>query len=316
MDWTQLRVSCDVKDLDTVSAVMSMVDNGLMIEDYSDVTEGLNAIYGELLDEEIIKKDKTKAAVSVYLSEDRSVPEIISSLKDRFDGLKLKVGIETLGLKEEDWAECWKKYYKPLRIGKHIVIVPAWEDYAAKEDDVIVKIDPGMAFGTGTHETTSLCAELIEKYMPKGVRALDVGTGSGILAVIASKLGAREVEALDIDPNAVRAAKENCAANGALNITCRQSDLIRAASGRYAFISANIVADIILRMSENVTDYLEDGGILIVSGIIETQAKDVCDALAEKGLTLIDKLSKNDWNAFAFVKNDAPSRATFEKTNG
>lgn len=303
MNWTQLRVSCDIKDLDTVSAVMSMVENGLMIEDYSDVTEGLNAIYGELLDEEIIKKDKTRAAVSVYLSEDKNVPEILSSLKDKFDGLKIKVELETIGLKEDDWAECWKKYYKPLHIGKNIVIVPAWEDYEAKETDVIVKIDPGMAFGTGTHETTALCAELIEKHMPKGKRVLDVGTGSGILAVLASKLGAGEIEALDIDPNAVKAAKENCIANNALNVTCRQSDLIRAASGKYDFISANIVADIIIRMSENVADYVVDGGILIVSGIIETQADEVSNALTAKGFTLIDKLDKNDWNAFAFVKN-------------
>ena len=302
MNWTQLRVSCGINDLDTVSAVMSMIDNGLMIEDYSDVTEGLNAIYGELLDEEIIKKDKSRAAVSVYLSEDKNVPEILSSLKNKFEGLNIKVELETIGLKEDDWAECWKKYYKPLHIGKNIVIVPAWEDYKAKESDVIVRIDPGMAFGTGTHETTALCAELIEKYMPTGKRVLDVGTGSGILAVLASKLGAKEVEALDIDPNAVKAAKENCLANGALNVTCRQSDLIRAASGKYDFISANIVADIIIRMAENVIDYVEDGGILIVSGIIETQAKQVCDTLIAKGFTLIDKLDKNDWNAFAFIK--------------
>lgn len=302
MNWTQLRVSCDLNDLDTVSAVMSMIENSLMIEDYSDVTDGLNAIYGELLDEEIIKKDKTKAAVSVYLSEDRNVPEILSSLKDKLTGLNINAEIETIGLKEDDWAECWKKYYKPLHIGKNVVIVPAWEEYSAKETDVIVRIDPGMAFGTGTHETTALCAELIEKYMPKNSRVLDVGTGSGILAVLASKLGAKEVEALDIDPNAVKAAKENCAENNVTNVVCRQSDLIRAASGKYDFISANIVADIILRMSENVGDYLEKGGILIVSGIIEAQADEVRNTLLGKGFDLLDKLDKNDWNAFAFIK--------------
>ena len=302
MNWTQLRVGCNITDLDTVSAVMSMVENGLMIEDYSDVTEGLNAIYGELLDEEIMKKDKTKAAVSVYLSEDKNVPEIVSSLKDKFNGLNVSVTVETIGLKEDDWAECWKKYYKPLHIGQNVVIVPMWEDYEAKDTDVIVKIDPGMAFGTGTHETTALCAELIEKFMPKGGRVLDVGTGSGILAVLASKLGAGEIEALDIDPNAVKAAKENCAANGALNVTCRQSDLIRSASGKYDFISANIVADIIIRMAENVGDYLDRGGILIVSGIIEAQADEVYGVLTGKGFKLLDKLDKNDWNAFAFVK--------------
>lgn len=303
MAWTQIRVECNLVDLDTVTAVMSMVDNGLMIEDYSDVTEGMNAIYGELLDEEIKNKDKTKAAVSVYLSEDRYTPDITLMLEARFDALGVDVKIETLGLNEEDWANCWKKYYKPIHIGKNVTIVPMWEEYEAHENEVIVKMDPGMAFGTGTHETTALCAELIEKYLPAGARALDVGTGSGILAVLESKLGAKEVEALDIDANAVGVAIENCKMNGVNNVVCRQSDLIRAAEGKYDFISANIVAEIIIRMSENVGDFLKNEGILVVSGIIEPQAEQVVAAFNAKGFTLVDKLDKNDWNAFVFRKS-------------
>ena len=302
MSWTQVRTECKISDLDLVSAVMSMVDNGLMIEDYSDVTDGLNAIYGELLDEEIINKDKSMGAVSVYLSEDKNVSEIVSMLKDKFRELSIEVNIGTIGLKEEDWADCWKKYYKTLFIGEHVVIVPAWEKYEAKENDVIVKMDPGMAFGTGTHETTALCAELIEKYMPKNSRVLDVGTGSGILAILESKLGANEVDALDIDPSAVKAAKENCLDNEVTNVNVRQSDLIKNASGVYDFISANIVADIILRMSNDVSDYLKEKGLLIVSGIIVSQAEQVENRFKEIGYTLIDKIDKNDWNAFVFQK--------------
>jgi len=303
MSWTQIRVECDLKELDTVSAVMSMVDNGLMIEDYSDVTDGMNAIYGELLDEEIKNKDKTKAAVSVYLSEHRNVSETVYMLTSRFDSLGIKVKIETKGMDETDWANCWKKYYKPVMIGKNIVIVPMWEDYEPKQSDVIVRMDPGIAFGTGTHETTALCAEFIEKYIKQGVRALDVGTGSGILAILASKLGAGSVDALDIDANAVKVAKENCEQNGVTNVTCRQSDLIRSATGKYDFISANIVADIIIRMAENVGDFLADDGILVVSGIIESQAEQVVSVFTAKGFMLVDKLDKNDWNAFVFKKN-------------
>lgn len=302
MSWTQIRVECALKDLDTVTAVMSMIDNGLMIEDYSDVTEGMNAIYGELLDEEIINKDKTKAAVSVYLSEDRNVPETLMLIKSRFEELKVEVDVQTLGLKEEDWANCWKKYYKPIHIGNKVVIVPMWEDYKAKDGEVTVSMDPGMAFGTGTHETTALCAEMIEKYMPAGVRALDVGTGSGILAILESKLGAATVEALDIDHNAVKVAKENCDANGVSNVICKQSDLIAEANGIYGFISANIVADIIIRMAENVGNYLLSGGLLVVSGIIEPQAEQVVSVFKQKGFALKDKIDKNDWNAFVFCK--------------
>ena len=302
MSWTQIRVECALTDLDTVVAVMSMVDNGLMIEDFSDVTEGLNAIYGELLDEEIINKDKTRGAVSVYLSEDRSVPETVASIESSFSQLDVEVQIQTIGLNEEDWANSWKKYYKPIHIGRHVVIAPMWEDYIALENDVVVKMDPGMAFGSGTHETTSLCAELIEKHMKAGVRALDVGTGSGILAILESKLGAKEVEALDIDANAVEVAKENCIKNGVDNVICRQSDLIRQASGKYDFISANIVADIIVRMAQNVGDFLHDDGMLVVSGIIESQKERVVSTFNEKGFYLADELDKNDWNAFLFKK--------------
>ena len=303
MAWTQIRCECSLEDLDTVTAVMSMIDNGLMIEDYSDVTEGLNAIYGELLDEEIINKDKTKGAVSIYLSEDRSVPEALSLLSGRFAELGVEVKTETLGLREEDWANSWKKYYKPLHIGNNVVIAPMWEDYQSLENEIVVKMDPGMAFGSGTHETTALCAELIEKHLKPGARVLDVGTGSGILAILASKLGAKEVEALDIDANAVAVAKENCEKNGVGNVVCRQSDLIKSAKGKYDFISANIVADIIVRMSGDVGNIITDDGKLVVSGIIESQKERVVNAFKENGFYLADEIDKNDWNAFVFKKN-------------
>ncbi len=304
MAWTQIRCECSLTDLDTVAAVMSMIDNGLMIEDYSDVTDGLNAIYGELLDEQIIKKDKTRGAVSIYLSEDKDVFGALETLRLRFDELKVEVKAETAELKEEDWANSWKKYYKPLHIGNNVVIAPMWEDYHPLENEVVVKMDPGMAFGSGTHETTALCAELIEKHLLAGTRVLDVGTGSGILAILASKLGAREVHALDIDANAVQVAKENCEKNGVINVSCRQSDLIKSAVGKYDFISANIVADIVIRMSENVGNILASDGILVVSGIIETQKDRVVSAFKEKGFYLADEIAKNDWNAFVFKKSN------------
>ncbi len=303
MAWTQIRCECALEALDTVAAVMSMIDNGLMIEDYSDVTEGLNAIYGELLDEEIMKKDKTRGAVSVYLSEDRNVAETLETLKDRFMKLGIDVKTETFGLKEEDWANSWKKYYKPVHIGSKVVIAPMWEEYKPLDGEVVVKMDPGMAFGSGTHETTALCAELIEKYLKKGMRTLDVGTGSGILAILASKLGAQSVDALDIDANAVTVAKENCVKNGVSNVECRQSDLIKSAKGKYDFVSANIVADIVIRMSEDVGNIMKDDGLLVVSGIIEEQRARVTEAFAKKGFCLVDESEKNDWNAFVFKKS-------------
>ena len=229
--WTQIRVSCKTAELDTVCAVMGMVDNGLMIEDYSDVREGVNAIYGELLDEELLEKDPEQAAVSVFLPETRSVPEAIAFLRERLAASGVEAKVETVGVREEDWADCWKKYYKPIHIGERVVIVPAWEEYEPKPGEVTVSMDPGMAFGTGTHETTRLCAFLIDKYLKPTDRVLDVGPGSGILAIIAAKLGARDIEAFDIDANAVRAAQRNCEDNGVPFIKCGVSDLIASADG-------------------------------------------------------------------------------------
>ena len=300
--WTQIKIDCDIIDLDTVCAIAGMVDNGLMIEDYSDVREGVNAIYGELLGEEILEKDPDKAAVSVFLPETRSVPEAVAFLRDRLRIAEINATVETVGVKESDWANNWKKYYKPVHIGNRIVVVPAWEEYTSAENEIIVSMDPGMAFGTGTHETTRLCATFVEKYLKAGTRVLDVGTGSGILAIIAAKLGATDIDAFDIDANAVGAAQRNCNDNGVGFIKCGVSDLIAEAKGEYDFVCANIVADIIIRMAPDVGAHMKNGGLLVVSGIIERQAEDAKAALIAGGLTLIDSLEENDWNAFVFTK--------------
>jgi ribosomal protein L11 methyltransferase len=177
-----------------------------------------------------------------------------------------------------------------------------WETYEPKVTDVIVRMDPGMAFGTGTHETTALCAEFIEKYITKGVRALDVGTGSGILAILASKLGAGSVDALDIDANAVKVAQENCEQNDVNNVVCRQSDLIRSATGKYDFISANIVADIILRMLPDIGAYLAPSAPIILSGIVAERENDIKTAAESFGYSIERIERENDWVAIMIRK--------------
>jgi len=185
------------------------------------------------------------------------------------------------------------------------MVVPTWEEYEPQQGDLILKMDPGMAFGTGTHETTRLCATLTEDYMKPGARVLDVGTGSGILAIAASKLGAGEVMAYDIDPVAVRVAQENCDVNGCDNVTCGISDLLAGVDtkgGLYDFVCANIVADIIVRMADDILRYMKPGGLLAVSGIIDTQAERVHAALTKGGLTHILTRAENDWNAMLFTR--------------
>lgn len=299
-DWYQIKATVKLDKLDSLTAIMSMISNNLMIEDFSDVD--LKTCYGDLIDESILNADKTIASVSVFVPMERSYREALTFLEERCseDGLNAK--IEVVGINEEDWANSWKDYYKPIRIGERIVIVPAWERYDKQPDDIIVTMDPGMAFGTGTHETTRLVIGLLEKYAKHGQRMLDVGCGSGILAICASKLGAKECRAYDIDEVAVRVAEDNILSNSCENVTCEQSDLLKSVDldgGRYDLITANIVADIIIRMIPDVGKYMKDDAILLASGIIGERADDVISAFQEYGFEIAETAMENDWCALA-----------------
>ena len=240
-NWTKLTVSGRLSDLDTIVAVMSMLDNGLMIEDYSDFS--LNGMYGELVDESILNADRDAVKVSLFVPEEKNLSEYREFIETRLEALGVRAGIECEGMNEEDWAESWKQYYKPVHLGK-VTVVPAWEEYTAAEGEVIIRMDPGMAFGTGTHETTRLVMEMLSEEIAGGERLLDVGTGSGILALCAAKLGAGACYAYDIDPVAVRVAKENVEKDGATNVFCGIADLLSGVDRTepYDFVVANIGA--------------------------------------------------------------------------
>lgn len=304
-DWTQIRAACRRADLDELCAVMSMLDNNLMIEDYSDIDENLKPVYGELIDDSILNADPDRCAVSIYIPKERGYTDVLAFLRERLRDLGLEAEISVEGLREEDWYNAWKAGYEPVHIGKRLTVVPAWQEYTAAPGEITVKMDPGMAFGTGTHETTRLCAAMVEKHMPAGARVLDIGTGSGILSLFALKLGAESVHAYDIDPVAVRVARENAAANGVSGFTCEVSDLLQnvdRSGGKYGFAMANIVADILIRMSVNVAGYLADGARLVCSGIIEDRADGVTGAMEAHGLFLCDQDSENDWKVLVFEK--------------
>ena len=289
-EWTQIKVTVKLERLDDLVAIMSMVSNNLQIEDYSDID--LKTCYGDLIDESILNADKTIASVSVYLPAERSVAECISFLRERFAASDLDdAKIEMVGVNEEDWANSWKAYYKPIKIGERLVIVPAWEKYTPVDGELIVRMDPGMAFGTGTHETTRLVIKLLETYTKEGCRMLDVGTGSGILAICASKLGAGECRAYDIDPMAVRVANENIKDSGLTNITCEVSDLLRQVdkSKPYDLICANIVADIIIRMTPDVGELMHKDTVLLASGIILERSDDVVECFEKHGFRIVER---------------------------
>ena len=293
--WTKITVTGNIKDLDGIVAVMSMLDNGLMIEDYSDFS--LNGMYGELVDESILNADRETVKVSLFVPEERNPLEYREFLQTRLPALGINGNISLEGMNEDDWAESWKQYYKPVPLGK-VTIVPAWEKYEAKDGEVIIKMDPGMAFGTGTHETTRLVIRLMQDEVIEGKRVLDVGTGSGILSICASKLGAESCNAYDIDPMAVKVARENAIADGCHNITVGVSDLLRGvdlSAGKYDFCVANIVADIIIRMLPDVRSYVKNGAPLILSGIIGERADEVRASVIANGFTVEKEIKENDW---------------------
>ena len=305
-NWIRIRVSAKREHLDTLIAIMSMIDNALMIEDFSDVEQELDGVYGDLIDEELLTKDRTVAAVSVFVPDEKSPREAELYVRERTKECGIDAEIILSGVREEDWADSWKKYYKPIKTGKQLVIVPVWETYNPAPGEVTVLMDPGMAFGTGTHETTRLCASLLETYVKAGDHVLDVGCGSGILAICAAKLGAADCFACDIDPVAVRIAGENATLNHTENVACAVSDLLLGVPDRkYDVCVANIVADVIIRMAPDIGRYMTDAGVLIVSGIIEERAEEVSGVLEANGFSLVDSLRENGWYAGVVKKRIA-----------
>ena len=295
--WTKLTVKGHVRDTDAICAVMSMLDNGLMIEDYSDFS--LNGMYGELVDDSILNADRETVKVSIFVPEEKSLSEYRAFLDERLSALRIQCDISIDCMNEEDWSESWKQYYKPVKLGR-ITVVPAWEKYEAQDSEVIVRMDPGMAFGTGTHETTRLVIKIMQDELKPGSRLLDVGTGSGILSICASKLGAGWCNAYDIDPVAVKVAKDNCISDGCTNITVGVSDLLAGVdltNGKYDICVANIVSDIIIRMMPDISNYLTPEAPIILSGIIGTRCEEVRACAEKHGYTIVREEWENDWAA-------------------
>lgn len=302
-EWLQIKVTVPTERLDELTGLMSMINTNLLIDDLSDID--LKTCYGDLIDEKILNADKSHASVSYFVPKDVNISDDMAFLRDRLASASFTdAEIEVIGLCEEDWANSWKEFYKPFKVGK-IVIVPAWENYEAKDGEIIVSMDPGMAFGTGTHETTRLIISLLQKYVKEGDSLLDVGTGSGILAICGAKLGAENCRAYDIDPMSVRVANENIRESGLEDkITCAQSDLLRQVKNRvggYDIICANIVADIIIRMTPDVAPFMSEKTVLLASGIIAERCDDVVRCFEQHGFKIVERAEDNGWCALAVM---------------
>ena len=306
MDYTEVTVSTTTQGAEVVSDIfMRLGAAGTQILDRADLPDPDKPTANwELMDQSVIDAMPKDVQVKAWFDED-SLKSILGSLKEQLSLLKGQgqdlgaLSVSMQGVKEEDWAENWKQYYKPFRIGRHMVVKPTWEPWDAQKDDLIIEIDPGMAFGTGTHETTSMCVGMIEKYYAGG-SLLDVGTGSGILAIAAARLGAKDIVAVDIDPDAVRVARENVEHNGLGGvIDVRKGDLLQGLSRTFDFAVANILAPVICMLAAPLKKHLNPGGRFVCSGIISEAEEDVFSALLGAGYVIDEVQHKGDWVAFS-----------------
>ncbi len=312
MDYLEICVEVKSVDAETAAAVANMtVPYGIYIEDYSDMEATLPSIGRvDYIDDELLKKDREHAKIHVYIPKDQNPDEAISFIKDRLSSERIEHSILLGEARENEFLNLWKKFYKPERIGERLVICPSWEKYRKKESDVVVSLDPESAFGTGKHETTRLCLELIEKSVSFGDVLLDMGTGSGILGISALALGAKRVVAVDVEKNAVKIAVQNAEKNGFLGKSfvgfCGDAINDRALCDKigdeYDLITANIVADVIIAMSEMFYNKVRAGGILIASGIIDSRRDEVISALKGAGFTLEELKEDGGWVAAKLTK--------------
>ena len=310
MEWLEAVVHTTTMGADIVSEVlMNAGAVGTSIEDRYDVTSSKKEDgMWDMIDEEVLAKMSEDVLVKAYFKNDASVQETLLLVGEKLAGLKrfdmgFDIGSLTLdhqNVQEQDWAENWKKYYKPFRAGERLVIKPSWEAYEEKEGDLVLELDPGMAFGTGTHETTFMCMEQLEKYVTPGCKTIDVGCGSGILGLAAAKLGSEDVLAIDLDELAVKVAAENTVKNGlADKVRVVHGDLLEKADEMADVIVANIIADVICFLCGPAKKHLLPGGVFICSGIIREREEDVQKALAEAGYTVCNRLAKGEWVCLA-----------------
>lgn len=308
MTYSELKLVIPSADGETACAIAAMLDiGGIYLEDYSDMLDCEIVKNVGIIDEELLKKDTSTAVLHIYLPDHINPAEAAEYLRERFTLSGIDYKCEIGSVDESDYAEAWKQYYKPLHIGEKIVVVPEWEEYAKKDGELILTLDPGMAFGTGSHETTSLCVETLQKVVNPADNVLDIGCGSGILSIASLILGAQSVDAFDIDPNAVKVTKENAGLNvfsGTLNARTANilNDKAPIENKKYNVIVANIVADIIIRLCDFIGEHLDDNGVFITSGIITERRADVIAAFEKNGFTVVDEHEKRGWLCFCLKR--------------
>ena len=312
MDWCEISVKSEKNAVEAVAGMlMDSGAGGVSIEDPFDINRYIEGkawdayhIPGEI-------RNRDYVLISAYLPIDSSLDERLSLLREGLNEINKEffpgaiTGIDFSEVREEDWANSWKAYYKPVRIGSRIVIKPTWEDFKKDSSDLVIELDPGMAFGTGTHPTTVMCIKFLEEIIEGRETVFDIGTGSGILAIGAALLGAQKVTAVDIDRVAVNSAEQNVSLNNlADKVDVIEGNLLDQVSGTADVVIANIVADVIINICPDAARVVRRGGVFVASGIIDARVEDVFKAARDEGFVIKKVSREGDWVAFLAVRED------------
>lgn len=314
MEWIKVTIYTTNEGIDTICD--KLYDIGFcntQIEDESEFNEFLedNKKYWDYVDDELIESKKGETRVIIYIESNESAPDQINLVKSTIEPLKSNsafgsLNIETDGINEEDWANNWKAFFKPLEIGEKILIQPEWEKFDGETDRIVFTVNPGLTFGTGTHNSTKLCIAELEKIIDENTNMIDIGCGSGILSIISLLLGAKDAVALDIDPNSVHVAYENAKMNNvdkyiyhvySGDILTDNELIAKISDKKYDVVVANIVADVIIALLPTVKNIISENGKFVCSGIINERLADVTDAMKKQNIKINHTVTDGEWSA-------------------
>ena len=315
MEWIELIVHTTTEGTDRVSGIlMDCGAAGTMIEDRADIPDP-NQPHGiwEIIDPALLDSMPEDVLVHAWFEESPALPSLLDTVRSKLAELSAGLSgnadygtllLDTRSVNDQAWTDVWKKYFKPFHAGEHLVVKPTWEPYDPEPEDLIIEIDPGMAFGSGTHETTGMCLSLLEEIIHGGEDVIDVGTGSGILAIGASLLGAGRVLAIDIDPDAVKVARENVTHNHVENtVSVQQGNLLDRVSDVCDICVANIISDVIISFAAPLMEHIRPGGLFVCSGIVSLRSDEVAAALIAAGYEILRKVTRGEWTAFLSRRN-------------
>ena len=309
MKWCEISIQTSHEAVELIAEIFrDLGASGVVIEDPELVNDYITSGKWDYTDIPIAKETEV-VVEKAYLPVNGELEGRIQTLQQEIKALESRgvntapAVLATAELQDEDWSDTWKQYFHTEKPGERVVIKPTWEEYEPKDDEVVIELDPGAAFGTGTHATTSMCIRQLEKLVKPGMTVFDVGTGSGILSIISAKLGATNIQAVDYDDSVLKIVEENLEQNNVQDIiSVAQSDLMQNVHGKAELVIANIIADIIIRLFDQLDEHLEQGGTLLTSGIIEDRIEDVLAAAEKHGYGVVERMENKGWACITFKR--------------